>query len=74
MTMSDGATIALDWEVPHPKHDSSVHVRLGDSQVKANVLYGPIDLPVVIIMHGINNDTGFGYMKSLMRSCADITK
>ena len=71
MTMSDGATIALDWEVPHPKYDSSVHVRLGDSQVKANVLYGPIDLPVVIIMHGINNDTGFGYMKSLMRSCAD---
>ena len=45
MTMSDGATIALDWEVPHPKYDSSVHVRLGDSQVKANVLYGPINLP-----------------------------
>jgi predicted alpha/beta-fold hydrolase len=70
-SMGDGATIALDWEVPYPKYDSTIDVRFTDSQVKANVLYGPIDLPVVIIMHGINNDTGFGYMKSLMRSCAD---
>ena len=71
MTMTDGATIALDWEVPYPKYKSSLHVRLSDKQLKANVLYGPIDLPVVIILHGINNDTGFGYMKSLMRSCSD---
>ncbi len=71
VTMGDGATIALDWEIPHPRYYSTVDVRLSESQLKANVLYGPIDLPVVIIMHGINNDTGFGYMKSLMRSCAN---
>jgi predicted alpha/beta-fold hydrolase len=71
MTMTDGATIALDWEFPHPKYNSSLDVRLSEHQLKANVKYGPIDQPVVIILHGINNDTSFGYMKSLMRSCSD---
>eukprot|EP00554_Chaetoceros_debilis_P012200 CAMPEP_0194122128 /NCGR_PEP_ID=MMETSP0150-20130528/49343_1 /TAXON_ID=122233 /ORGANISM="Chaetoceros debilis, Strain MM31A-1" /LENGTH=535 /DNA_ID=CAMNT_0038814841 /DNA_START=336 /DNA_END=1943 /DNA_ORIENTATION=+ len=71
MTMMDGATIALDWEFPHPKYNSSLDVRLSEHQLKANVKYGPIDQPVVIILHGINNDTSFGYMKSLMRSCSD---
>jgi predicted alpha/beta-fold hydrolase len=71
MTMADGATIALDWEVPLPAYKSTIDVRTSTSQLKANVLYGPIVLPVVIILHGINNDTGFGYMKNLMRSVAD---
>lgn len=71
MTMTDGATVALDWEFPQPKYNSSLDIRLSENQLKANVQYGPIDKPVVIILHGINNDTSFGYMKSLMRSCSD---
>jgi len=71
MTMTDGATVALDWEVPYPSYSSSIDIRQSEKQLQANVLYGPIDLPVVIILHGINNDTGFGYMKNLMRSVAD---
>ena len=72
MTTGDGATLALDWEVPRPTYSSSLNIRLSDSQIKANVLYGPITekTPVVIILHGINNDTGFGYMKNLMRACS----
>lgn len=71
MTMTDGATIAVDWMVPYPKYSSSLDKRLNDKQLEANILYGPIDVPVVIILHGINNDTGFGYMQSLMNSVAD---
>jgi predicted alpha/beta-fold hydrolase len=32
---------------------------------------GPIDLPVVLILHGINNNASFGYVKSLMRTCTN---
>lgn len=72
--MHDGANIALDWEMAIPdqsSYSSSLNTRPTEQQLKANILYGPIDKPVVIILHGINNDTGFGYMKSLMRSVAD---
>lgn len=71
MTMTDGATVALDWEVPCPSYSSSIDIRQNEKELQANVLCGPIDLPVVIILHGINNDTGFGYMKNLMRAVAD---
>lgn len=71
MTMTDGATVAIDWLLPYPKYTSSIDLRISEKQLKANILYGPIDLPVVMILHGINNDTGFGYMKSLMNSVAD---
>lgn len=60
----DGATIAIDWELPPPDaYSKSVEQR------KAQVLNGPIEQPVVVIMHGINNDTSFGYVRSLMRAC-----
>jgi len=60
-TMSqDGARIAIDWEV-----------RRESSEIKSiqqDILNGPIRKPVVLILHGINNDSSFGYMKSLSRS------
>lgn len=60
-TMSqDGARIAIDWEV---REDSGETKR-----TKQDILNGPIRKPVVIILHGINNDASFGYMKSLSRS------
>ena len=67
----DGAKLALDWELPVESYPSSVNIRLAQSQRIANIKYGPINRPVVIILHGINNDVSFGYMRSLMRSCTD---
>jgi len=68
---TDGATIALDWELPHETYTSSLHIHKSKSQRIADIKYGPIDKPVVIILHGINNDANFGYMRSLMRSCTN---
>lgn len=62
----DGATIALDWELPPPDiHSKSANER------KEQVLNGPIQQPVVLILHGINNDSSFGYVRSLMRECSN---
>ena len=56
-TMStDGAQIAVDWEVPTGR--------------KQDILSGKrrIRQPVIIILHGINNHSEFGYMRSLQRT------
>ena len=62
----DGATIALDWELPPPNTFSK-----SSSERKDDVLNGPIQQPVIIILHGINNDSSFGYVRSLMRECTN---
>ena len=68
LTMSqDGATIALDWELPPLLHVHSKSARERQEQV----LNGPIHQPVVLILHGINNDSSFGYVRSLMRECTN---
>jgi predicted alpha/beta-fold hydrolase len=76
LTMSqDGATIAVDWEVPlkrgsipsQPKDQTDE----SPSRIKKRILKGPISNPVIIILHGINNDASFGYMKSLQRTFCD---
>jgi predicted alpha/beta-fold hydrolase len=64
VTMSqDGAEIALDWELPPP-----VDSRTAEMDKQA-ALHGPNPKHVVLILHGINNDANFGYVKSLMRAC-----
>jgi len=69
-TMSqDRARIAVDWEFQRDKGDNNQ--RMQESEIEAmkqNISNGPIRKPVVIILHGINNDSSFGYMKSLSRS------
>jgi predicted alpha/beta-fold hydrolase len=79
LTMSqDGAQLALDWEVSRSRSSSS---RSSDSDndddasaddddrtIQQSILHGPIKHPVVIILHGINNDSSFGYMRSLQRT------
>ncbi len=55
----DGAMIALDWEIPE---NDTIHD-------ECKVLNGPIKSPIVLILHGVNNDTASGYMRSLMHSC-----
>lgn len=59
----DGAKFGVDWEVTSIFNVSS-------KNRKEEILKGPIRQPVVIIMHGINNDASFGYMKSLARTFA----
>jgi predicted alpha/beta-fold hydrolase len=56
---ADGAQIGVDWEVPR-----------NPANRKEEVMHGPIQDPVVIILHGINNHSQFGYMKSLQRTFA----
>ena len=59
MIMShDNASIAIDWEFPSNNCHSS---KLPHSLVK----------PVVLIVHGINTDASFGYIRSLMSACSD---
>lgn len=60
----DGAQIAVDWEIPASSNTAS---RNGQ-QNKQTILHGPIQQPVVIILHGINNHSRFGYMRSLSRT------
>jgi hypothetical protein len=67
----DGATIAVDWEVPFLSTTDDDEQQQNQQQQqlhKQSILNGPITRPVVIILHGINNDSTFGYMKSLQRT------
>ena len=74
---SDGTILALDWEVPlclyHSANKSSIHSERGIkmSSIQHMLLHGPITLPIIIILHGINNDTSYGYIRSLQRLCTD---
>jgi predicted alpha/beta-fold hydrolase len=73
---ADGTSILIDWELP-PKavllenQSTSTSHDMTDSERRQQILNGPIMQPVVIIMHGINNDSSFGYVRSLMRACTD---
>jgi predicted alpha/beta-fold hydrolase len=63
----DGAALAIDWEIPLQVGSRIVTPEDG----KQRILKGPIHNPVVIILHGINNDASFGYIRSLKRTFAD---
>lgn len=72
LTMStDGARIALEWELP-PQETTSREILLTDAQRKKQVLSkGGIQEPVVLIMTGMNNHAKFGYIKALQRTFTD---
>ena len=67
----DGATFGVDWEVPWNKTGKSRTTLLTADERQKEIREGPIREPVIIIMHGINNDASFGYMTSLQRSFAN---
>ena len=60
----DGAVLAVDWELPHFKN-----TRATNAQRKHEILHGPIQQPVVLVLHGLNNHAHFGYVRSMMRTC-----
>ena len=68
----DGARIAVDWEVQRQRKEKvGVKELMLQSEIegiKQEILNGVVRQPVVIILHGINNDSSFGYIKSLSRS------
>lgn len=76
----DGAQIGVDWEVPlvlsgRARTTAGVAslddtTTLRERQRREMIQTGPIDQPVVIILHGINNHSRFGYIQSLQRAFA----
>lgn len=68
----DGTRIAVDWEIQRQRQDKGrgdEHTQQSETQnTKQYILNGLIRQPVVLILHGINNDSSFGYIKSLSRS------
>ena len=67
MTMgSDGALIVLDWEVPLSSSSSAaapddINIQQPNSITK----------PIILLLHGMNNDSTFGYIRSMMRTATD---
>jgi len=55
---NDGAQIGLDWEIPAE-----------GLITKDIILKGSISTPIVLVIHDLNNDATFGYIRSLMRKC-----
>lgn len=60
---NDGARIALDWEIAASDKN--------ETSLKECVCQGPIHLPVVLVLHGVQTNEFFGYMKWMMKSCTD---
>jgi len=82
---SDGAKLAIDWELPdsiippppappippNTNVDCHINMTIHTHPLEYSILNGPIQTPIVLILHGINNDTDFGYIRRLMRTCTD---
>ena len=70
---SDGATIAIDWKFPYDTDNndngSNNNDHMSIEEWMEQIVHGPISRPVVLILHGINNHTQFGYMQSMMNTC-----
>ena len=64
MTMGfDGAKLVLDWEIPvDDDKDETKVARVVDGKVVH------IAKPIVLIVHGMNNDSSFGYIRSMMKT------
>ena len=55
----DGAQILLDWEIP-PTESPTTR--------KTDILKGRISHPTILILHGINNSSDYGYIKCLQKT------
>ncbi|CAB9511582.1 lipase ABHD2 [Seminavis robusta] len=68
----DGAQIALYWEAPlvEPPNNTNTKQQQAPSRIiitRETLLQGPIDKPLVLILHGLNNNSSCGYIRSLQR-------
>lgn len=63
----DGATIAIDWELP--AHNNDTQSNDAESLMIRNIQHGPITKPIVLVLHGMNNHSNFGYIRSMKRAC-----
>lgn len=67
MTMGlDGARLVLDWEVPTSDEENQAAVEVAD--VSSGKSVTNISRPVVLLVHGMNNDSSFGYIRSMMKT------
>jgi len=72
---ADGALIVLDWEIPldnkpqqqHQQYQNNKQPSYIDDITSAN----SIDKPVILLVHGMNNDSSFGYIRSMMRTSTE---
>ena len=62
----DGAVVAVEWELPRLEKDTAT-----EEERKNEILQGPIQQPVVFVLHGLNNHADFGYVRSMMRTCVE---
>jgi len=73
---ADGALIALDWEIPmdtsnsnNNNHNHNHSANSPDSNYDTREQPPKqIDKPLVLLLHGMNNDSSFGYIRSMMRT------
>jgi predicted alpha/beta-fold hydrolase len=68
MTMpQDGGKIVIEWELPQPS------LLDNNSITKSQILAGPIPTKttIVVLLHGLNNNASFGYIRSAIRSCTN---
>lgn len=69
---ADGALIALDWEIPMDTSDANDHNHNADASNSNHDSHEhppkQIDKPLVLLLHGMNNDSSFGYIRSMMRT------
>jgi len=66
MTMAaDGALIVLDWEIPLTSSQTTID---DDIDIKQS---NSITKPIILLLHGMNNDSTFGYIRSMMRTATE---
>ena len=76
---ADGALIVLDWELPL---DDSPTTNSNNSTAQQSSMDNNIDniditkpnsitKPIILLLHGMNNDSTFGYIRSMMRTATD---
>eukprot|EP00985_Skeletonema_marinoi_P012963 scaffold6356_cov80-Skeletonema_marinoi.AAC.1 len=81
---ADGALIVLDWEVPldtsstnnsnsNSNNNNSNNNNASNSSIDNIDIYKPnsITKPIILLLHGMNNDSTFGYIRSMMRTATD---
>ena len=78
MTMAaDGALIVLDWEVPLDLDSNDDGMQSSSSSSSSTTIIddikqpNSITKPIILLLHGMNNDSSFGYIRSMMRTATD---